>query len=170
MTVLTEGNLEFSFNAVQSVDRLDDAQHGMTHCMKAVDFIVESNDRYWFIEVKDPDNPRATAAAKKAFAENLKTGKLRKDLVIKYRDSFLYRWAMKKLDKPVKYVVLLCMKALDDAALLQQNDNLRRNLPTEKANSWQRPLADSCVILDFDGWNKQFPNWQVTRTSVEGTP
>ena len=57
MTAFTEDNLQVTFNNVVQARR-DGIGHGLTHCMKAVDFIVELHDRYLFIEFKDPDNPK----------------------------------------------------------------------------------------------------------------
>lgn len=43
---LTEGTLQFTFNDVAGGGRFDGRTHGLSHCMKAVDFIVELTDRY----------------------------------------------------------------------------------------------------------------------------
>ena len=56
--ILTEGDLQITFNNVIVCRKFDDRlAHGLSHCMKAVDFIVELHDRY---EVKDPLDPQAT--------------------------------------------------------------------------------------------------------------
>ena len=58
--ILTEGDLSFTFNGALSAIQFDDGStHGLTHCMKAVDFVVEFQDYYLFVEVKDPDHPSA---------------------------------------------------------------------------------------------------------------
>ena len=59
MTVLREGNLQITINNAIEARKFDDASHGLSHCMKAVDFFVELPDRYLFIEVKDPQAPQA---------------------------------------------------------------------------------------------------------------
>ena len=60
MTTLREGNLQITFPQGAKVRRFDDrASHGLSHCMKAVDFIVEEVNRTSFIELKDPDHPNA---------------------------------------------------------------------------------------------------------------
>lgn len=46
MTVLIEGNLQITIPGAVQARKFDDgASHGLTHCMKAVDFIVELADR-----------------------------------------------------------------------------------------------------------------------------
>lgn len=39
----------------------DEAAHGLSHCMKAVDFIIELPERLLFVEFKDPENPQTPA-------------------------------------------------------------------------------------------------------------
>ena len=59
MTVLREGDLQITINDAIEARKFDDeASHGLSHCMKAVDFVVELPDRYLFIEVKDPKTLR----------------------------------------------------------------------------------------------------------------
>ena len=60
MNPLTEGKLEFVFEGAVSARKFDGHDHGLSHCMKAVDFIVEFQDQYLFVEVKDPQNSGAT--------------------------------------------------------------------------------------------------------------
>ena len=62
MAVFTEGNLQIAFDNALRIRKFDDDRHGLAHCMKAVDCIVEFDDRYLFIEIKDPDHPDARQA------------------------------------------------------------------------------------------------------------
>jgi hypothetical protein len=48
MTVFTEGNLQITFPSGVAAKKFDHSGHGLTHCMKAVDFIVELIDRCLF--------------------------------------------------------------------------------------------------------------------------
>jgi len=69
--ILTEGDLSFTFNGALSAIQFDDGStHGLTHCMKAVDFVVEFQDYYLFVEVKDPDHPSAQSQNKKHRQQN----------------------------------------------------------------------------------------------------
>lgn len=45
----------------------DESNHGLSHCMKAVDFIIELDDRLLFIEFKDPEHPAAKEKDQKKF-------------------------------------------------------------------------------------------------------
>ena len=97
---LKEGMLSIDFTGAKNAFRFDEGNHilpnyhGLSHCMNAVDFIVEYADRYLFVEIKDPpDQTRYNAEQDAADLIN--------NLVTKFRDTFLYRWAENKLDKPV---------------------------------------------------------------------
>lgn len=71
---LTEGELVFVFEDAVSARKFDGHDHGLTHCMKAVDFIVEFQDKYLFIEVKDPQNPGTTEDRRCEWIRKLESG------------------------------------------------------------------------------------------------
>ena len=166
---LKEGNLEFDFNNVIDGFKFDETNntsphyHGLTHCMKGVDFIVELKDAWLFIEIKDPGNPQATEERRAIFEEKITSGQLITELVQKYRDTFLYRWAEKKIDKPIKYV---CLITLENALISKLMSDLKRQLPERKPNArWQQPIAHSCVVTNFNTWNHNFGQWPVSRVT-----
>lgn len=66
MREFTEGNLRITFPRTVNARKFDEpATHGLSNCMKAVDFIVEDGDQISFIEIKDPDHPCARQADRK---------------------------------------------------------------------------------------------------------
>ena len=68
--------------------------------MKAVDFIVEEENRVLFVEFKDPEHPNAMERDRAKFIQEFSSGELDNDLKYKYRDSFLYEWASDNTNKP----------------------------------------------------------------------
>ena len=129
--------------------------HGLSYAMKAVDIIVELENDYLFIEVKDFYSP-----------DDYKNGDcfnhLRNVLKYKYRDTFLYRWAERKIDKPVRYI---CLLALENALISRMNKEIRIQLPLSRpVERWERSIVDSCVVLNEERWNHNFPKWPVSRT------
>ena len=84
--------------------------HGLSHAMKAVDIIVELENDYLFIEVKDFYSPDD-------YEKGDCFNHLRNVLKYKYRDTFLYRWAERKIDKPVRYICLLALENALSVAL-----------------------------------------------------
>ena len=156
MSILTEGNLRFDFSAALNVRRFDDqATHGLSHCMKAVDFIVELQRRTIFVEVKDPDNPNAKPANRSTFIQELQSGVLENQFTHKFRDSFLYEWASDSLRKPVHYVVLVALQSLTSADLLTRTDALKRVLPAGRGlpRCWARPIAGGCIVVNLATWS-----------------
>jgi hypothetical protein len=158
--ILRERSLLFEFPNALAAFKFDEQDssldnfHGLSHCMKAVDFIVEYKDRYYFIEIKDPGMPGV-------YAEENDLAKLISDLTIKYRDTFMYRWAERKLDKPVYY---LCFIELENALILNISRNLKRRLPIDKPSThWKRPIVKECLVSNIAIWNQTFPDMKVTR-------
>ena len=74
MMVLTEGNLQITIADDAQGIKFDDAGHGLSHCMRAVDLIFELADRYLFVEFKDPDHPQTGASDRARFISRLQGG------------------------------------------------------------------------------------------------
>ena len=165
MTVLREGLLELTLPHGVQGRKFDDHNHGLSHCMKAVDFIVEESDRVLFIEFKDPDHPHANQKDRKAFLEELQAGGKDDDLVRKYRDSFIYRWAENADEKPIAYYVLIATSRLDEAMLLVRTEELKRKLPMEGpvSGTWKRQIVAECGVFNIDTWNRYLPQYRVKR-------
>jgi len=159
---LQERDLEFDFNGAISVIKFDDGATHASSSIQAVDFIIEYEDCYRFVEIKDPDEPGA--AKVDAFREKLKSGKLIRNLAGKYRDSLFFRGLQANTEKDVEYVVLLSMSALDDALFLVKQDELKRSIPFSH-QSWQRNSATACAILSVNQWKKRYGHDSVRRLS-----
>ncbi len=167
MTILTEGNLQITFPAGISARRFDDASHGLTHCMKAVDFIVELSDRYLFIEFKDPQHPQSQTTDRAEFVKKFLAGNIDEDFKYKYRDSFLYAWATDRTDKPVYYYVLVALDTLTEADLLLRTEDLKRKLPSEGPASgvWKRKIVAGCAVFNIATWNRILSPYPVSRVT-----
>lgn len=135
-------------------ERSSPRYHGLSHAMKAVDLIVELEDDYLFVEVKDFHQPDE-------YQNGNCFNHLREVLKHKYRDSFLYRWAERKTDKPVRY---LCLLTLDNALVSRMNKEIRLHIPIGMAvEKWRRAIARSSAVLNEERWNRNFPRWPVRR-------
>ena len=162
---LTEGNLQIDFRGAVDGRKFDGPDHGLDHCMKAVDFIVELPDHYLFVELKDPQHPRATPTSRAGFSRKLHSGELDEDLKHKYRDSFLYEWASRRAEKPIDYRVVIALDTLDEAHLLTRTESLMRALPQRGPNNrpWRREVVRACGIFNLASWNRQFPGHPARR-------
>ena len=165
----TEENLEMDIPDVVGGGSFDGASHGLNRCMKAVDFVIELADRYLFIELKDPQHPSATPASRDEFIRRLNAGQLDDDLKYRYRDSFLYEWASGRADKPIDYLVLIALDALDEAQLLARTEYLTRSLPQRGPDDqlWRRELVRACGVFNLESWNRNMARYPVHRI---GTP
>lgn len=169
MTILAERDLQIALPAKAAGRKFDDgATHGLSHCMKAVDFIVELDDRILFIEFKDPDHPTAEPEDRKKFLTKILSGSLDSELKTKYRDSFLYEWASGRVTKPIYYLVLISASSLSEAELLARTDALRRQLPALGPGDkpWKKPFVAGCGVMNIETWNEKLPQFPVSRISA----
>ncbi|MGM0419216.1 MAG: hypothetical protein ACQEQS_10885 [Thermodesulfobacteriota bacterium] len=158
--ILREGSLEFYFSDAINCFKFDETDknshyyHGLSHCMKAVDFIVELEKDYLLVEVKDFYSPDE-------YEESDKFNTLANILKEKFRDTFLYRYAENKIDKPVHY---LCLVNLDNALVSSLMKKIKIIVPQGiRSNRWERPLVKSCIVANTERWNSRFPKWKITR-------
>ena len=166
MISLVEGDLRLELPNSINGRVFDDDDHGLSHCMSAVDWIFDLDEETYFVEIEDPDAPAAgTHDQRNEFAQRFLSGRLDKDLVRKFRDTFLYEWACKRVDKPILYVVIVASGALDPALLSARTDELKRNLPSGTPCSWARPIAKSCLVVNMKTWNQNFPKFRLSRIS-----
>ena len=135
--------------------------------MKAVDFIVEEDDRVSFIELKDPEHPHAKEGNREEFIRRFQDGELDEDLKYKYRDTFLYEWASDNVNKPIHYLVVVAIDSLSELILIERTDELKRKLPLNGPSSgaWKRPIATDCKVFNIETWNKHRPHFPLTRIS-----
>ena len=165
MTLLTEGDLQISFSDASSGRKFDD-EYGLSDCMKAVDFIIEFSNRYWFIEFKDPQDPKIPIRHRNV--QDFKQKNINNELKYKYRDSFLYEWASGKADKPIYYFVLLAIDSLASIELAARTDALKREIPVNGPDSipWVQPLITDCAVFNIRAWNRLFPMYPLKRLST----
>ncbi len=129
--------------------------HGLSHAMKAVDIVVELENEYLFVEVKDFYAPED-------YHDKDHFKHLTDALKYKYRDSFLYRWAENKVEKPVYY---LCLLTLDNALISRMNKEIRIHLPSGRPiDRWEKELLHESLVLNEERWNHNFPKWPVSRS------
>lgn len=148
-------------------DGSKDTFHGAP--MKGVDIVAEFEDAYVYVELKDYDDSSGynvllvgTEEERIARKDSLKW--LKNYLKYKFRDSYLYRHAEHKVDKPIHYI---CLVTFDNALNSQLAKQLKIELPVGKAGRrWHQNLADSCQVVNLAKWNENFPKWPVTRLDV----
>ena len=137
--------------------------------MKGVDIVAEFAEAYVYVELKDYDDPSiydVLGASTEDETNSRQTSFkwLKNYLKYKFRDSYLYRHAEQKVDKPVHYV---CLITFDNALNSRMQKSLKQELPVGKASRrWVQALATSCHVVNLDKWNENFPKWPVTRLAA----
>ena len=107
-TTLREGELQISLPKSVEGRKFDDETHGLSHCMKAVDWIIDLPDKVYMVEVKDLDARGASGREeRRRYLDDLEAGRKDRDFVAKFRDSFIYQWAHERVDKPIVYLVVM---------------------------------------------------------------
>ena len=172
MTILKESDLQITINDdIVDAHRFDDPDtHGLSHCMSAVDFVVELAESYLFIEIKDPQAPQVPERETSRFHDRFVSEQLDEELKSKYRDSFLYEWASGRADKPIHYLVLIGLDFLTKVDLVRRTRALEEKLPLlgPEAIAWTRPIVESCSVFNISSWNERFPKYPVIRLSASG--
>lgn len=170
--VLKEGELVFDFSAATTADQFDDENtHKLSHCMKAVDFIVEWVNEFWFIEVKDPSNSKIPSEFKREklreFIAKIDNETLfSNELGPKIKDSFLYLYLSQRLPpKPMKYFVLIAIGNLDHGLLLRAMEGLKRSscLLGPDNSAWQNQYVEDALVFNLETWNEKLKQCPVKR-------
>ncbi len=176
MIVTTDG---FEFDFTDAIDAFifdeKDKQNPRYYNapMKAVDIIVELEREYLFIEIKDYDDlsycdidTASSDTEKKERQDSFRW--LKNYLKYKYRDTFLYRFAEEKVDKPIHY---LCLLNFDNAINTKIKKVLHSELPVRRLHPhWKKSIVESCQVVNFDKWNENFDKWQVKRIPTTLAP
>lgn len=149
-------------------DRSRTTYHGQP--MKAVDLIVELREAYLFVEMKDFHDPETYDHSSAVEVEELKAKRqsfkwLKNVLKYKYRDTYLFRHAEEKVDKPIHY---LCLLTFDNALNGSLKKALHQELPVGVASKrWKREIVNSCQVVNVDKWNQNFPKWPVVHAQLK---
>jgi hypothetical protein len=177
MKIVVADGFEFRFSdAIEAFvfDETDPAKptfHGAP--MKGVDIVAELAEGYIFVEIKDYDDPSAYNVITPASEEERITRQegfkwLKNYLKYKYRDTYLYRHAEQKVDKPIHYI---CLLTFDNALNSRMKTELWKELPVGRASRrWVQAIAKSCQVVNVEKWNENFPKWPVTRVPAIAAP
>lgn len=163
-------DLEFSFPQELLFDELDKQGVKLPVKMKFVDLVIEREKDVLLIEIKDPSHANCTEKERVSYFKRLQDNSvLTQELTPKARDSYIYLHLMQRDEKPFKFIVLIGLDAFDDlkqkALLGTFKNRLLTDIRCESFEPWKRQHIADCAVFSVQGWNKQFPQWQITRLS-----
>lgn len=160
-----EDDLQFDFTQAIQVKKAD----GTSVCgLKFVDFIVELDDKFLFIELKDPDNPRTPPEKRVKYLEQMRSSELARDLGQKVKDTLLFEWACDvTINKPIHYIVVIEASFADPATLLALSDKVKGHFPLKfpKKTPIKRPVFESFSLISLAQWNAHFLQFPAIRIS-----
>lgn len=165
-----EADLYFDFSRATRAFKLDTPEHGLSHAMKSVDFVVEWEQQFWLIEVKDPEQGGIPAQHRQnqqaQFRQDLLGGQLvEKHLFPKLRDSLIYLGLDEGIPaKPLRYLSLIGLESLQVAEL----EGLRNKLWQHawvggSKRGWKKPF--DVHALTVSQWNRLLVQCPITRIS-----
>lgn len=162
-----EGDLYFDFSKADYVIHLDKSGkgHGLSHLLKAVDFIVEDKGNLFFIEIKNPENSRIPLSHKeesrRKFSKQMESNKLNETLLKKFTDSLIFQSLNKGIpEKKFIYAVFIGLSELDPVLLSNLKDKFKNSSDVLR-NDWLKPFE--IAFFNFDSWNRFFIHYPVSR-------
>ena len=148
--ILDEGNLRFDFSGCHLVSDVIKFDTKNPNGTTGVDFIAETDDCFYFIEVKDFQDPHPHAVAKRkaGFEMLVAAAKEKKELQddelssakgsifnlklgLKIKDSLLRKYAYgEAFSKEVKYIVFINLDKLDKVQRGRLKEKIFGHIPT----------------------------------------
>jgi hypothetical protein len=164
--IFDEGCLQFDFSACAPAERFDNKDTN-PYGMKAVDFVAETDDILYFIEVKDFQNPRAPEEQRENDLRLLiEAGTARKQRTLlnpdedaavsvfnlemggKIKDSLL-RWYIsgEVIAKKVVYILFIRLDKLDNPARRRLAEKIADHIPTKLNKQKDKPTYPNFTEL-----------------------
>jgi hypothetical protein len=175
MKIVQADGFEFCFTdaldafVFDETDRSKPTFHGAP--MKGVDIVAEFAEAYVYVEMKDYDNPSIYDVTFLELSDEERRSRrdgfkwLKNYLKYKFRDSYLYRHAEGKVEKPIYYI---CLTNFDNALNSHMGKALKQELPVGRVSRrWVQSLAESCQVVNVAKWNENFPRWPLKRLVAE---
>ena len=140
--------------------KFDGAQHDLSHCMKAVDWILELPDRIYFIEVKDPDDPRAREHRERArFLRSFQSDKGPKEANRFIRSLVVKFWRRSSMSGPAT--------GSTSRSAIVASDTLDAALSTDGTRAFKVAAGPGRSGRWISSRNKQrAPKWPAPRAST----
>jgi hypothetical protein len=129
--IFNESGFVFDFTQCVCVEKADAQNVAGT---KSVDFIAETEKCSLYIEVKNPDNPRAIGhPEREKFYQDIQSNQTKFPLEIgmKVKDSLLQQYALGKIfTKPIHFILILQASNLAAKERIRLFEKIRGYVPT----------------------------------------
>lgn len=156
-----EGRFCFDFGKGNAAHKADTPT---LNGLGGVDFIIECENRFMFVEIKDLEDRRVPYENRKEWVEKLKIRKKNPfliDLGVKFKDTIIRKWAKEEdLNKPIRYIIILQLNAIDAKHKMKLAEDLSGMLPTcisEKYGFKKEIVIERGEILSVKDWLERYP-------------
>ena len=166
MSTLNEKDLSFTFPEEWQAEHFDQPGRPTLKHFQPVDFVVETAERMFFIEVKDPSATQAPDIQRQRFLQQMQSKELtHEQLVPKARTSWAVLSLLQRIQKPITYIVVIGAEQLqvDPALWLHLTDKLKQRLNKEIDIPWPRPYIQACIVLPASDLPQHLPGVSVRR-------
>ena len=156
-----ESGYRFSFPSAQQAIKADAVNYAQ---LAFVDFIVETDSMFYFIEVKNPDNPKAHSKNRTEYLAKLREDIFPNGVVKKFSDTLLSQLAMGHLfPKPVQYIFILEFSAFSSYERQILFEKVNNRLPVGLKNSVFINVSriNSFQLLTIAEFEKRYQNFSV---------
>ena len=134
--VLDEGNLQFDFSSFATAEKFDDDSLN-AYGLKAVDFVAEDKYSFYFLEIKDFQNPKAPLEQRKTDYKMITSAAVAKkdifniEMGCKIKDSLLRKYSLgETIAKKVVYLLFINLDKLGERERGMLKEKINGHVPT----------------------------------------
>ena len=135
------------------------------HDLSAVDFVVETDNSFILIEVKNGDNKKATVKSQLEFHNELSSPAFPYQMGDKYKDVLLREWSKNKLfDKPIICVLIFEFNSFAKTEKAKLKEKIFSRIPfTLNLEPFcNRELIKEFKFLTVDEFRDDFPEFLIS--------
>jgi len=152
--IFEESGFEFDFSNSISAYKADNLSY---QGLSLIDFIIETDNEYLFIEVKNPDNRKARPESRKEFLEDIKNKEYSLKMAVKFKDSLLKELATGKIfSKPIVYIFILEYKSFDARQRGKIYEQINGHIPAFKEAAYTSVKNIKFILYNRDEFIKNY--------------
>ena len=159
--IFTESDYNFDFTNSLNSYKADIIQY---HDLSAVDFVVETEDKVFLIEVKNPDCIQATMQNREEFFNDLKSDLFPYKAGAKFTNMLLRKWVTGDFyGKPITFVFVLEFKKLPNNMRRKLKEKIFNRLPfsLNKPSFKGKEKLEKFELLSIEEFMKMYPQFFV---------
>ena len=157
----SESGYRFAFHGSLNAYKADAR---MFNDLTAVDFVVETEKNFLFVEVKNPDNQHATIESRRRFLKDMLSPAFPYQIGGKFKDTLLRNWVCgESLNKPVICVFILEFLDFTKSERGKLKEKLVNRIPfsLNKTEFGGKKHLERFELLSVDEFRIMFPGFSV---------